>query len=551
MNAITLQVNARNLVQHLQFAFTKRTTFLAELMQNARRAGATEVSFTYDETKQQLTVSDDGCGIANMATLLTVAESGWDSAIQEAEHPYGLGFLSALFAASYVTVESNRQRIAFAPSAALNFEPIPIALSSVEAGTRIVLDGITFNPEGALYDYARGFPIPVYFNGTALPRPHALDSGLEFQPYDEGQFSIFELHAPLRGTRIGTKDVVLYLQGLPIRQVRPLFRGREINIVHLDRKRFTGRLPDRDTLVDESTALNAITSRINNVWRERLQELASTLPQDEFAQSSLATLTFWNALDLLDSCPFLPPQVLDRYSSYPRACDDHSLLLDRFSSEPIPREQFESKTLTVFQVLDQPYAGDPFQRAMYLFTLQAPFIWRTLLEPSHWIHRYVIPLSDDDLELELCEPYEYAVYRGHWIYDTPVVFCKSAIIHGPAGPARISRAFVYGQDPIRNLDCLPPSHRRELVVVPESEHSGDVVEQLCEFIDDSDHYHEDDAIREAELFERFILSHRRDTAGALLKRILKEANAQSYPNLCGKTFAVRIDSQTIHIQEAQ
>jgi len=38
-----------------------------------------------------LTVCDDGCGIACLKTLLTVAESGWDVDVIERECPFGIG----------------------------------------------------------------------------------------------------------------------------------------------------------------------------------------------------------------------------------------------------------------------------------------------------------------------------------------------------------------------------------------------------------------------------------------------------------------------------
>jgi len=84
---------------------------LGELMANSRRAGATKVEIDFAPETKTLVVRDDGCGIDCYQTLFTIAESGWDAEIVEQEHPFGLGFLSALFACGHLEVESKGGRI--------------------------------------------------------------------------------------------------------------------------------------------------------------------------------------------------------------------------------------------------------------------------------------------------------------------------------------------------------------------------------------------------------------------------------------------------------
>ena len=122
----TLKVNQERLVRNLRFSFTDATTVLGELMQNARRAGATKVVIDFNPESKTLVVCDDGCGIDCFQTLLTVAESGWDADLVEREHPFGIGFLSALFACEHLTVESRGQRIAMPTADILSFKPIAV-----------------------------------------------------------------------------------------------------------------------------------------------------------------------------------------------------------------------------------------------------------------------------------------------------------------------------------------------------------------------------------------------------------------------------------------
>jgi len=50
MKEVAMKVNQENLVKGLKYSFTHKTTVLGELMQNARRAGASQVNFNFDPT---------------------------------------------------------------------------------------------------------------------------------------------------------------------------------------------------------------------------------------------------------------------------------------------------------------------------------------------------------------------------------------------------------------------------------------------------------------------------------------------------------------------
>jgi len=69
------------------------------------RRGCSTVSIW--TTEDGFVIEDDGVGITNMKDLLTVAESGWDDSVKITQKPFGIGWLSALFAADWVCVSSN------------------------------------------------------------------------------------------------------------------------------------------------------------------------------------------------------------------------------------------------------------------------------------------------------------------------------------------------------------------------------------------------------------------------------------------------------------
>ena len=66
---------------------------ISELLQNARRANASRVDITtrYDRT---VTISDNGHGIADPATLLSFGQSDWSVETARAEDPAGMGIFS-------------------------------------------------------------------------------------------------------------------------------------------------------------------------------------------------------------------------------------------------------------------------------------------------------------------------------------------------------------------------------------------------------------------------------------------------------------------------
>ena len=62
---------------------------IIEILQNARRAGATEVHIINSDG--QVTVCDNGRGIADFGALLDLGKSGWDDPTEHAEDPAGVG----------------------------------------------------------------------------------------------------------------------------------------------------------------------------------------------------------------------------------------------------------------------------------------------------------------------------------------------------------------------------------------------------------------------------------------------------------------------------
>jgi len=80
---------------------------IIELLQNARRAGATNVAIT--NKGGWVTVKDNGHGIDDFAKLLDLGGSGWDETCEESEDPAGVGIFC--LAPREVTIRSKGKSV--------------------------------------------------------------------------------------------------------------------------------------------------------------------------------------------------------------------------------------------------------------------------------------------------------------------------------------------------------------------------------------------------------------------------------------------------------
>lgn len=70
---------------------------LNELLQNARRSGATRVTITqlvHKDSGSSICFADNGPGLANPVALFTLGRSAWDASVVASEDAAGFGFFS-------------------------------------------------------------------------------------------------------------------------------------------------------------------------------------------------------------------------------------------------------------------------------------------------------------------------------------------------------------------------------------------------------------------------------------------------------------------------
>lgn len=155
-----------------------------EILQNARRAGATSVDLAIKpgepmENHCVVTVQDDGHGIEDFQSLLTLGTSDWSTETQCAEDPAGMGFFS--LCRSDVEVYSGDRLVKLTPAVFLGK-----AEAHIEPGGEFIQGTrLRFTRQSsrdaliaALKQVTEFCPLEVRLEGQSLPRHDFLNGAL-------------------------------------------------------------------------------------------------------------------------------------------------------------------------------------------------------------------------------------------------------------------------------------------------------------------------------------------------------------------------------------
>lgn len=534
LEKVRLEVHEGNFVHHLKHAFTNKTTFLAELMQNAYRSGSEAVWLDCDASSGTLTVTDRGSGVNQMQNLLTAFESGWDGNIKSQLKPFGLGFLAALHAARHVSVESRGKKLAFDTDDALDFRDIPVVTSDyIGAGTVIRLSGLSVTPSEitqAVQQYAQGFPIDVFLNGERLPRPHATDT-IAMVATSIGMVSVTGIHRPFESNRYWqpiSKDKVVYLQGIEVYETYTSSRAAA-NIVHLDPARFFARIPDRDKLVDENLVIEQIDKVIVEQARAYLMAERQRLGDASFINAHFETLRELSLHDITNSIDYLPAEML-MVAGAPHAHSDW-YNCSGYKGAAVHRSDVAAgKIVLIDEAMSEDLAGTA---ALHLLAHLKGWLipFRHKFKDEHWANDHIVDASCYETVEKVkvtpsgLEPTTES-FRG-W-FGAEVAFCQSVTIEYEGHKAEVDDMIVsFG-----NMLYVPAGAGPGCAAA--------AVVQACDYDTESgldEAGLEDDAAHLAAI----INLRRSGDACQLLQTVLHGSSLYRYPALHGQTFAVTVD----------
>ena len=531
---IQVRINEEGALRNQRHAFSNRFTIVSELLQNARRAGATGIEIAYDATTQVLHVHDDGRGIDDFQKLLSFHESGWDATTCADERPFGIGFSKCLYAAARCIVTSGRRRVDIDSAAALAQELIEVEeLADAEAiaGTRVELHGVNLPELGArIEEICVGIAVPVRFNGRALERRLA-ESHLALQPSTIG-------NVHLAGTRDGgySRDTLVFLQGFCV--LKPSwYRTEEVNVVHLDSRQFTARLPDRDKLIDEDLQVRRIDAELKACWRRTLETAKTQLSPEHFVERYYRAARAWGHLDLLNDLDILPASLCESIVGYPIQ-GEHG---DRDFLSPAAgmptRHDVESGAVKLV-VLDS--VGDDNGAQWMLARHQGWQVFDWIgVHDEHWSRQHVRFLEEESVTVEPVAETLRTTLEGRWVWPT-VILCQAVRVKIGDDEALITDAAVCHDG------CI---------YVPAGETSGAAVRQLSSFTDGNDQFLEADCDADSEALADLLFRLRSADPVQTLDSLLQGLRLGRYPLLQGRAFQLSIGvgaapGQTIELIDA-
>lgn len=526
---VQVMVHEQGALRNGRFAFTDRYTLVTELLQNARRAGATEVSIAYEEAQATLTVCDNGCGIDDFQKLLTLHDTGWNQDIVDQENAFGVGFSKCLYAADRVSVTSKGRRLEFDTERALQQEILEVLADpeSVPGLTTVLLQGVVLpRLDVEIARLVRGFPVPVRFNGALLPRPHSVDA-MVFHETDVG---LVHLAGETSG-RYAT-SLAVYLQGLLIAQ-RDYYceGGAPLNVVHLDSKTFIARLPDRRELIDSAEQMKRVAQAIDRLWSRLLRDHKKVLAPDVFCERFWPVAAHTANHALFDDVPLLPRQACDQVVSYPilggttEFCEPLGWHVDR--------QAIESGELVV--VAMHTFDDDDIARWMYVRARGLVLVDAASLGDGHWVHSHLRDVASCDVVVTAAEPSEPVEFDGRWV--CPMVrLCRHVTVS-------------LGNDQV-DIDDDAVFHD-SVAYMPAGCHSGEVVRQISNYQDEFDRFDEVDADADASALADLMRRLRAVDPKATLMSLMRDLRLERYPLLVGKAFRLQVgatdDGHTVEL----
>lgn len=546
---VAISINQDKLLANLQFSFSNKTTLLGELMQNSRRAGATYVLLeSVDETT--LRITDDGKGIDDFQNLFSVAESGWDAETVKNERPFGMGFLSCLYQAEKIFIESNGSYIEGVTSeilagGALTVHDIAEKDSSY---TRVTLYNFKLSKEdvaAALKKLAEGFPIPVIYNGDNLETKNRLVIDTGYFVEVEGIGFIHARNMNPNFDRVSKERMVVYLQGLPVYDGRRWDYNNELDIVHLDSTLYHARMPDRDMLIDENVVLEKISQAINQIHLDRLMKLKAELSPEAFASQKITmyALSIQGGLDVICSQDV-------RLSNYfyspiaevqPSCYDEHDVVINDRTDASLSYEDVASGSVKLCMA-EHICAWDEDSNCAPAWVFARNMKWamidgfghtaRENLLEKHWVAPLIHTLNKDNVKVEAHRTGKTGdIALDYWSCN--VMLCESYTITYTA-PDGIEHSCIIDYEPVLTTEGV--------LLVPEKAHNfgESAILQGASYVD-NENFDDDAFNKDATALNLYVNMLRTGDEVSSLQTLLNSVYLGEYKDFVGHKYELTLD----------
>jgi len=425
-NEVRAAVNERLFFKNLKHIFHNSFSTMGELIQNARRADATQIDITVDHSARKIMIADNGVGIDDFNKLVDLASSGWTNEdIIANDKPFGMGFFAVFYACEKVVVRSKGQMLEATQDDIIERRTLAVVPCDMngEHATIIEMHGVhvellPLDDEQRnmfvrkLLSLVEGFPISVRINGNEAPRPLAVEN-LPGEMSSVGYLSINGVH--IADQSIPDKrhySTKFFLQGLPIEESAYGYQNKHC-IVHLDSKKFIAKMPDRKSLYDSEDQLSEVKSVIARRIKEFLSDEKARMEPQEFVGKYFGATCDYRP-DLLNDIDFVPKTLFEN-------CDAAVQNMDYERTFSIPyisgqRENYSKDDFLRGRIKAWKYAdtcaSDSVWAVVSMKVMQKMGIFLadvSRLDSGHWLHQVIPDARDFHFEVDVTSPGERVV----------------------------------------------------------------------------------------------------------------------------------------------
>lgn len=556
VETVRASINERKFFESMKHLFASSYSVLGELMQNARRAGASRIDFMVDVEQKTATVQDDGCGVDDFNVLIALCDSGWSEQVQLTDKPFGMGLFSLFFAAEAVTFRSSGRSLKVGLDDIINkrelvIQPDPETVG--QSGTRIDLIGLKDKMTEKAYQYgfngvqrprmfaeiefrAKGFPIPVFINGMECPRPHAQQSlhGVE-TPIGFVSYPGVTNDAPAIPK---TSDRLFYLQGLPIGRSSG---HNEPIVVHLDSTQFTARMPDRSDLFDAQEQAKKVSEALADMVTFRLAQLKASMDSQQFVSQHWDNCKEHHCMRLMNDVPWIPSKRLASVDCVSKDGENvYAFSSSSQGSELVPYADFASGAVKAWRGVSCS-TEDSENAALELKVMQHLGIVELVdkLDEDHWFNSVTPWVPDLRLSWTVKEE------SGDANFWSDMGHCSIRLAQGVTVEVsstvdesyRLTAEFTNGwlmvpesMNPETGEAYSDPSEYRLICYVMDDDRNEHPVVALSDFLDENDRYRDDWYENARKEWNQAVSAMR----GVPLQEMLRSVVREHLPELGGK-----------------
>lgn len=546
-----ISVNEANTIKNFSAVLTDKTKVLSELIQNARRAGATRIDLTVNETSSDsvdIVVVDNGAGISDFNTLFTLSQSGWDESVS-AESAFGMGFFACFFAAEFVTIESKGYRMTVESAVARSMsdfgEPAHDPIAAID-GTRITLTNVKMREHEAvntirrLAVYSR---VEISLNGDVLEREMSLkalsEKGLEVVDAPFGQLV-------LRSDFNSNLNIIL--QDMRIYGCY----GYDSDRNYLFSDTLMARMPDRDKLLNEDDTVASIKKWLAGYYADKLSAIRERMADDEAFLDKHFSHVYTYCPEILNQIAYLPAEAFWPVS-YPILRDDYDTpqCLDPIAARPGDAVVISNCELA----LDDNPIG-----ANFLYFANAQVLKNTLAS-SHWVNTMAKDFRTESEFEVVCENVTTFPFHLDYVGNGDALVAKSVTIKHSSGLLATvdnngfaSCPDVYGYGDERSAvviaDGVPLDGCPTVIIQSAGSNptGQELLLQVCSYTSENEEWRDNELELDSDSFERQFIAATGGNIESIMKDLLGSLPPVIASRLEGKTLSMSVTEGKVAFQ---